>query len=179
MDRQRSGFLISEAAAAICLERRQPQPGDTLIDRFAKGADATHLTGIDPQGRTIRSCLNQITAGQPIDLIHAHATGTDLNDPIELAAIDHIAGETASQPIVYSHKAALGHSLGAAGLISVILNGMMHHHGIIPGNIHTRSPLPTQLAQISRGAVHRPIRRSIAMSAGFGGAAAAISLISA
>lgn len=179
MDQHRSGFLISEAAAAICLERAQSQPGDILINRFAMGADATHLTGIDPQGQTIRSCLNRITASQSVDLIHAHATGTDLNDPIELAAIDHIASTTASQPIVYSHKAALGHSLGAAGLVSVVLNCMMHRHGVVPGNINTQAPLATTHARISRAAVQQPIQHSIAMAAGFGGAAAAISLISA
>lgn len=179
LDQRRSGFLISEAAAAMCLERGHPQPGDILIDRFAMGADATHLTGIDPQGRTIRSCLNQVQTGQPMDLVHAHATGTQLNDPIELAAIDDLAAATARRLIVYSHKAAIGHSLGAAGLISVVLNCMMHRDGIVPGNINTHQPLTSKQTTIDRAVVRQPIRRSIAMAAGFGGAAAAISLVSA
>ena len=179
LDQRRSGFLISEAAAAMCLERGHPQPGDILIDRFAMGADATHLTGIDPQGQTIRSCLKQVQTDQPIDLVHAHATGTQLNDPIELAAIDDLAAATASRLIVYSHKAAIGHSLGAAGLISVVLNCMMHREGIVPGNINTHLPLTSRQATINRAVVRQPIRRSIAMAAGFGGAAAAISLVSA
>ena len=98
------------------------------------------------------------------------------NDPVELAAIEAtvVPGET---PSVYSHKGALGHSLGASGLVSVVLNCEAHRHGVVPPNVQTTTPLPAERVRIERGAVERPVRRSVAIAAGFGGAMAAVSLV--
>jgi 3-oxoacyl-(acyl-carrier-protein) synthase len=79
-------------------------------------------------------------------------------------------------PSIYSHKGALGHSLGAAGLISVVLNCMSHKHGLIPPNARTARPMPTEQAIFSSRVTERPIRRSIALASGFGGAGAAVAL---
>jgi 3-oxoacyl-[acyl-carrier-protein] synthase II len=185
-DERRVGFLISEAATALCLEidsDRRTGRSDAqsrraiVIDRFCMGADATHLTGSDPDGLALKYLLNRVVDSRPIDLIHAHATGTVLADPIELAAIESVVGEVEPRPIVWSHKGALGHSLGAAGLVSVVLNCMSHRTGIVPGNIQTSHPLSTKCVSISREPVHRTIRRSIAIASGFGGAIGAVSLL--
>ena len=54
-DQDRAGFLMSESAAAVCLEADEIHPsrrrGVAPVDRFALGGDATHLTGVDPQAR--------------------------------------------------------------------------------------------------------------------------------
>ena len=119
-DQDRAGFLLSESAAAICLEAQDPiTPRQSeasprilaRIDRFALGADATHLTGVDPQGATLRRLLAQVIDNRPVDLIHAHGTGTPMNDPIELAAIDDLLPPGDRPAWLYSHKGALGHSL--------------------------------------------------------------------
>src|SRR5439155_11315656 len=73
-DETRDGFLMSEAAAAVCLEaapecdvrtgavERGLSSGSSqtrvAIDRFAFGADATHLTGSDPAGRVLTHLIN-------------------------------------------------------------------------------------------------------------------------
>ena len=81
-------------------------------------------------------------------------------------------------PLVYSHKGALGHSLGAAGLVAVALSCLMHRHGIVPPNVRTTAPLPAKRLRIAPEAVRADVRRSVAVAAGFGGAVAAISLVS-
>jgi 3-oxoacyl-(acyl-carrier-protein) synthase len=120
-----------------------------------------------------------VVAARPVDLIHAHGTGTTFNDLVELSAFDELctAGD-ALPPSVYSHKGALGHSLGAAGLISVALNCMMHRSGVVLRNVQTRRPLPTRHVAIARDALERRVARSIAAAAGFGGPTAVISLVS-
>jgi 3-oxoacyl-[acyl-carrier-protein] synthase II len=181
-DVERAGFLMSEAAAAVCLEAADestltPRPY-VRVDRFAFGGDATHMTGVDPAGLTLRHLLARVVDNRPVDLIHAHGTGTSLNDPIELAAFDDIvAGDRV--PIVYSHKGALGHSLGASGLVSVALNCAMHAKGVVPPNVQTRRPLETRRVRVFADAKAQATRRSIAVAAGFGGPTAAVSLISA
>ena len=174
---------MSEAAAAICLEAAENDRGDRAIakiDRFALYGDATHMTGGDPEGRTLRRALHEVGNRRPVDLIHAHGTGTEINDPLELAAFEaECAGDDDDhRPIVFSHKGALGHSLGAAGLISAALNCLMHARGVVPPNARTQNPLPTSRLILSQQSIERPIRRSIAVASGFGGATAAVSFVS-
>jgi 3-oxoacyl-[acyl-carrier-protein] synthase II len=179
-DETRDGFLMSEAAAAVCLRASEldgdeDASGDVFVDRFALGGDATHLTGSDLDGRLLRRLIAHVAGANPIDLVHAHGTGTITNDPIELAAIDDTVRGT---PNVFSHKAALGHSLGAAGLISVVLNCIAHERCVIPPNARTDRPLRAERVEISRDSVRRQVRRSIAIAAGFGGPTAVVGLVS-
>jgi 3-oxoacyl-[acyl-carrier-protein] synthase II len=176
-DENRAGFIISEAAAAICLESvNEINRGRAInrIDRWAIGADATHLTAGDPAAKTLKRLLASFTA-TPIDLVHAHATGTTVNDSAELSAIETITGT--SHPALYSHKAALGHSLGAAGLVSVVINCLCHLHGRVPPNIRSTRPLPMKGLQFSTDPLNRPINRSLAIAAGFGGPVAVVSCL--
>jgi 3-oxoacyl-[acyl-carrier-protein] synthase II len=183
-DTERCGFLMSEAAAAVCVEaegvaNRQDDRPAVAIDRFACGAFAGHLTAIQADGSTVRHLLGRVLAGRPVDLIHAHGTGTDSNDGVELAAIEAALGPGGGAlSNLYSHKAALGHSQGAAGLISIVLNCQMHRYSQVPGNMRTTSPLPTTAVQIESETRQRPIRRSVALASGFGGVAAAVGLVS-
>ena len=188
-DVNRRGFLVSEAAAAVCLERRT---GGIQIERFAMLADATHLTRGDETGRMLRRLLSTAIGSRPLDLIHAHGTGTKANDETELTAIQSaLAADfpphpllncstapllSRQQPILYSHKGALGHTLGAAGLISVVLNCQCHTHACIPGNVRTSEPLPMPGLRFSQSILERRISRSVVIASGFGGAGAAVTL---
>ena len=177
-DSQRKGFVISEAAAAVCLESCDHPVGRPIvrIDGWAIGGDGTHLTGGDPAGMALRHLLQRV-ARPGLDLVHAHATGTIVNDPVELAAIETIAAPTGA--ILYSHKGALGHSLGAAGLLSAVLNCMSHTHGVVPPNIRSTQPLPMTNLRFSRDAVRHRIKRSMSLAAGFGGPLAVVSFVDA
>jgi 3-oxoacyl-[acyl-carrier-protein] synthase II len=174
-DQNRTGFHLSEAAAAVCLELSN-EPSPLFIDNFAVGGAGGHLTSGDPTGATLKHLLRRVLSGKPIDLIHAHGTGTLANDAMELAAIDVCLGDHPETPILYSHKAALGHSLGASGLVSIVLNCLMHQHEMVLPNINTPDPLPVQPVRINPHPLRLSIRRSIAIASGFGGSTAAVSL---
>jgi len=175
-DTNRAGFLLSESAAAVCLDAAESS--SPRIERFALGGDATHLTGVDPSGSTLRRLLKTVIDSRPVDLIHAHGTGTPMNDPIELNAIEDsiIAGDR--KTFLYSHKGALGHSLGSAGLLSVVLNHQSHRTGIIPPNAQTRNPMPTRTVILSQNAVEARVHRSLSIATGFGGPTAVVSCVS-
>jgi 3-oxoacyl-[acyl-carrier-protein] synthase II len=186
-DASRRGFLMSEAAAAVVLEASDPAGGvgaadaaAIYVDRYAFGGDATHLTGSDPDGRLLRRLLSRVIDGRPVDLVHAHGTGTEMNDAAEIAALDDCLppGVRGHRAVLYSHKAALGHSLGASGLVSVVLNCLAHREGNVPPNPQTTQPLPSRLLQIRPQAVRRGVTRSLAVAAGFGGATAVVALMS-
>ena len=167
-DVDRNGFLMSEAAAAICLERPAAALSPLLkLGRFATAADASHLTGIDRDGRILRRLVTSL-GGPPFDLVHGHGTATELNDAAELSALAAGLPNGGAGTALYSHKAALGHTLGASGLVSAVLNVLCHRWQAVPPNVNTRRPMPTRL-QVSGQADERPIRRSLACAAGFGG----------
>jgi 3-oxoacyl-[acyl-carrier-protein] synthase II len=173
-DRNRDGFVMSEAAACVLLERATPCRGNVVLGRCAVAADASHLTNVDPSGETTRWLLSRVAADSSVDLVHAHATGTGA-DEVELRAIE---ATLAGRPVVFSHKAALGHSLGAAGLCSAALSVAMHQHGVVPPNVNTVAPIEVDGARLvlSRESVRRTIQRSVCLASGFGGACAAIEL---
>jgi 3-oxoacyl-(acyl-carrier-protein) synthase len=176
-DEDRSGFLCSEAAAAVMIHRTDaPLADDVAVDRVALAGDATHLTGSDPAGTTLRRVLAHVIAGETIDLYHAHGTGTPANDAVEAAAIDAVLAAHRSTPHLYSHKGALGHTVGSAGLLAVVCNVLAHRNGCVPGNVCTDRPIPLANAVLSKDRVNRVVRRSVACAAGFGGATAAVSL---
>jgi 3-oxoacyl-(acyl-carrier-protein) synthase len=79
--------------------------------------------------------------------------------------------------LLYSHKAGLGHSLGASGLVAVVINCLCHQTGVVPGNINTRDALPTDHLRIEQGTTTRPVHRSMIHAAGFGGPTAVVSLV--
>jgi 3-oxoacyl-[acyl-carrier-protein] synthase II len=181
-DEARNGFLMSEAAAAVCLEAGgpdDPSRGYASVERFALGADAIHMTSGDPDGTVLRRLLKSVVAARPVDLIHAHGTGTTYNDPIELAAFEaECVREHSPAPVVYSHKGALGHSLGASGLVSTALSCLMHRQQLVLPNVRTSKPLATRGVQIVSSAKRQASARSLVTAAGFGGPIAVISLVS-
>ncbi len=185
-DQQRGGFVIAEAAAAVCLEGDLDEPPTAddprviaCVERFACGADATHLTSGDPDGFTLGRVLSRVIDNRPLDLIHAHGTGTLANDPIELHAIEQSllqVGGRQHSPVLYSHKGAIGHSLGAAGLVAVAINCLCHRNGVVPPNVCTaRSAAHARrvasIRQLSVPCLPQPSRRRGLRRRGGGGVA--------
>jgi 3-oxoacyl-[acyl-carrier-protein] synthase II len=179
-DQTRRGFLMSEAAAAITVEPAQNPMGNPIakLDRFALAGEAQSLTAGEPDGKTLRHLLHRVAGNQKIDLIHAHGTGTLVHDPVELGAIESITRESItgdSKPLLYSHKAALGHSLGAAGLVAVVINCLCHQSRAVPPNPRSAEPLAMKEVEFSGQSINRTIDRSIAIATGFGGPVAVVS----
>jgi 3-oxoacyl-[acyl-carrier-protein] synthase II len=172
LDHDRSGFFVGEAAAAVLLEHGELADG-IIVDGIALGSDAASITAPNPSPHSLADMIVRATGGRPVDLIHAHATGTIMNDPIELAAIDLAAGRLNCRPVVYSHKGAIGHTLGASGLVSIVLNCLMHQKGLALPNARCTRPLPAGNVRMPTQPIHCRIKRSLAISSGFGGPTAA------
>lgn len=124
-DADRQGLNLGEAAATIVFTRADSlREGDWLFERGEMDNDAFHLSTPAPSGGGARKVLEAVMKGRDaseLAFVSAHGTATMFNDQMESVAIEK-AGLSAV-PLT-ALKGWFGHTLGASGVLEVIL-GMM------------------------------------------------------
>lgn len=124
-DADRQGLNLGEAAATIVFTRADSlREGDWLLERGEMDNDAFHLSTPAPSGEGARTVLEAVMTGRDaseLAFVSAHGTATMFNDQMESVAIEK-AGLSAV-PLT-ALKGWFGHTLGASGVLEVIL-GMM------------------------------------------------------
>ena len=124
-DADRQGLNLGEAAATIVFTRADRlRDGDWLFERGEMDNDAFHLSTPAPSGEGARKVLEAVMKGRDaseLAFVSAHGTATMFNDQMESVAIEK-AG-LSSVPLT-ALKGWFGHTLGASGVLEVIL-GMM------------------------------------------------------
>ncbi|MCV7345403.1 KasA/KasB family beta-ketoacyl-ACP synthase [Mycolicibacterium rhodesiae] len=139
-DRHRDGMVLGEGAAMLLIESEEHAKarGAPILARLmgaSTNSDAYDLVEPDPTGETAAAAIAHaidLAGLQPSDIGHvnAHATGTTFGDLAEARAIRRAFG--GHMPAVYAPKAALGHSLGAAGAIEAVLTVQALRDGVVP-----------------------------------------------
>jgi 3-oxoacyl-(acyl-carrier-protein) synthase len=142
----RGGTVFGEGAAALILEsaahaaaRSAPQPYARLAGA-GWSCDAYHLTAPEPSGAQIIRAMTEAlveagTTAAELGCILPHGTGTDLNDRVESSAIGHVLGGRTGQVPLYSLKALVGHTGGAAGALAAVAAALIIRAGAVPGNV--------------------------------------------
>jgi 3-oxoacyl-(acyl-carrier-protein) synthase len=184
-DRNRSGTLFTEGAAALLLEAAATpgacsSPALAELRGWATNNNGFHLTAPAPRGAGSRLVMQEALAcggilPEAVDHINAHGTGTKPNDSTESQAILDLFGARGGKIPVTSIKGALGHMLGAAGTVEAIASVLTLRDGIIPPTTHYETPDPEcpvdVVANQSRSAA---ISCVLSNSAGIGGCNAAV-----
>jgi 3-oxoacyl-[acyl-carrier-protein] synthase II len=184
-DRDRDGFVISEGAGILVLEKWEYAKGRGAkilgeIPGFGMSSDAYHMTAPHPRGdgmeRAMRLAMKDAGLGpDEIGLVNSHGTGTGLNDRIEALAANNALGPRAQQIPVCAIKSMTGHMLGASGALEVIASVMMIRHGIAPSILNLDHPDPECRLNLVRGeAQHVKCTAILTSSFAFGGANAAL-----
>lgn len=180
IDQRRSGFVLSELAAAVVLERRPTRRPLTYLADTAVAAEAFDLVRTPERPQALRHIAGRLLA-EGVDLLHPHATGTAVNDESELqtyaGALDAASPVRVDRPDVYACKGALGHGLGTAGLVSVVLAALAARTGRRPPMPWLERPLNSPF-ELKAASPPRPIRRQAVFAAGFGGHVAGVRLVS-
>jgi 3-oxoacyl-[acyl-carrier-protein] synthase II len=179
-DRKRNGFVLSEGAGAVVLEelnhaRKRGVPILGEILGYGSSADAYRITETRPGGEggalAMAGALADAGLGpENVDYINAHGTSTKVNDRAETLAIHAVFGDRAREIPVSSNKSMLGHTIGAAGAIELVLTLMGMHRSLILPTVNYEYPDPKCDLQVV--AVH-PVQRkhyvALSNSFGFGG----------
>jgi 3-oxoacyl-[acyl-carrier-protein] synthase II len=179
--KNRQGMKLAEGYGIVVLERaddaeRRGAASLAAILGYGESADAHHLTQPHPQGdgasRAMRAALRSSEAGpRDIDLIAAHATATPDNDAGEYAALSATFGDKLADIPVVAFKSHLGHMLGGAGAVELILTAMAMRDQTIPSCANSnKNDIEFADLNLSTQNKSAAIRTSLNTSLGFGGA---------
>jgi 3-oxoacyl-[acyl-carrier-protein] synthase II len=173
-DRDRQGLVVGEGAAILVLETASlAKQRSARVYGQVMGAgltaDAYHLSAPDPHGSggltAIQQCLtrSQLRPEQ-VGFIHAHGTGTHLNDAYESALIQRCFPHF---PAVSSTKGATGHTLGASGAVGAVMCLLALHHQTVPPCVGLSQPaFPLNFVRQQRAIA---LQAALCFSFGFGG----------
>lgn len=121
-DASHNGLLLGEAAGIMLLtsEKHAIEKNWQIlaaIDGFGITTDSYHAAAPDPEGLRMAGAINNALAGViPCKLtgVIGHGTGTELNDNMEIAALNRVFPE--GIPLA-SIKGGTGHILAASGIV--------------------------------------------------------------
>ncbi|MEM9346584.1 MAG: beta-ketoacyl synthase N-terminal-like domain-containing protein [Planctomycetota bacterium] len=182
LDERRHGFMLSELGAAVLLKRIDPgesMPASSieLVDT-ATACEPYDIIRSPREMKSLSMLWRQISRGRKIDAVHPHAPGTREHDPAELGVLLQTPSSTGQHPPdLYAVKGAIGHSLGASGLASLVVAAMSLRSGRRPPMPWLSQPM--QLPDGSRLTIDPGMRpcdqdgTHAVLAAGFGGHLAA------
>lgn len=186
-DKERSGFVMGEGAAALVLEEYEhakARGANILAEVVGYGCtcDAHHITAPLSDGSGAAGAMTQALAdagvdAASVDYINAHGTSTAMNDAGETAAVKLAFGEHAKELAISSTKSMTGHLLGASGAVEATFTAMALHDGFIPATLGYQVPDEAcDLDVVPNHGREAAIRYAMSNSLGFGGHNASILL---
>lgn len=179
-DKGRDGFVMGEGSGILILEeyehavKRGARIYGELIGAGMTG-DAYHMTAPHPDGYGARKAMEFALrdaglAAERVDYINTHGTATDLGDISETRAIKAVLGQHAYRIPCNSTKSMVGHMLGAAGAIEMVITLKSIEQGIVHPTINLEEPDPEcDLDYVPGQSRKHDINYALSNSFGFGG----------
>jgi acyl transferase domain-containing protein/acyl carrier protein len=101
---------------------------------------------VDGQAQVIMAALDASGVDvETISYVEAHGSGTEIGDPIEVAALAKAYRQFTDKQgycAIGSVKTNIGHTNAAAGIAGLIKTTLSLHHQAIPGSLHFETPNP-------------------------------------
>ncbi len=183
-DATRDGTVLGEGAVFFVLEEWDSAQArganiHAELAGYACSADSGHITqpSVDGQARSMRLALADAGVnGSAVGYINAHGTGTRLNDVVESRAIQDVFGSHAQDVAVSSTKSMVGHLVGAAGALGLLMCIKAVATAKVPptANLATPDPECTLDYVPNYGRAAPGLRVAMGNAFGFGGTAASI-----
>lgn len=143
-DLRRDGILLGECSAAAVLSADRPAGGPVWRLRGGgTSCDTTHPTNPSPEkiAHTVRLALaDAALTPSRVTAVKAHGTGTRANDLAEGLGLREVFGD--QPPPFSSIKPALGHTLGACGVLETLAFAAALDQGSIPPTRNFEQPDP-------------------------------------
>jgi 3-oxoacyl-[acyl-carrier-protein] synthase II len=149
-DRRRDGFTPGEGAGVMVLERRTAAAARgarslAYIGSVAATNDAHHLAlpATDAGGLALAIKLALERSGlepRHIDHVNPHGASSEAGDRAETIALKEALGTEAHRIPISSTKSAIGHLIGAAGVVETITAVLALRQGKAPATLGLEEP---------------------------------------
>ncbi|MGW0928766.1 beta-ketoacyl-[acyl-carrier-protein] synthase family protein [Streptomyces sp. NPDC002644] len=176
-DADRDGFVLSEGAGVLVLEReeharaRRARVRARLAGQALSG-DAHHCVAPEPDGagaaRAMRAAIADAgLTPADIDHVNAHGTSTTLNDVAEHLALRSVFG---TPPPVTANKGVFGHAIAGGSAMEAAFSVLSLDQQVIPPTANLLRQDPAIDLDVVSGAPRPAALRSVlSNSVGFGG----------
>jgi 3-oxoacyl-[acyl-carrier-protein] synthase II len=184
-DLHRDGMVMADGAGILVLEEYEQAKNRGAkiyaeILGYGASCDAYHVTAPKSEGqeRSIQAAIKDANIHHDaVDYIHAHGTGTQLNDSTETQTIKNIFGKRAYEIPITAQKSMTGHAIGAAGAMQIISATLSLNEGILLPTINLNNKDPEcDLDYVPNKARNKIINTVLSNHFAFGGANAALIL---
>jgi len=177
-DRQRAGLSLGEGAAALLLTTadeagRRNWPVLAEVSNWGVSCDAGHITAPCRDASGLLRALDICTGNGRVRVgaVNAHGTGTRFNDAMEIKAFRRAWGD--SVPF-HSVKGAIGHCLGAAGVIEAAVAIKSLEAGLVPPTVGLEEPDQELSGVTGERSQQLDVPSILSCNSGFGGINAAV-----
>lgn len=176
-DQARKGVNLGEAAACIYLSKNKEKNSFQILGE-ASINDANHISGPSRTGEglvlSIESAMKEANvSSNEIDYISAHGTATLYNDEMESIAFNRLQ---MSKTPTNSLKAFYGHTLGASGLLELVISMKQAEENILLKSNNFKEVGTSVSQHILKENLQKEINVILKTSSGFGGSNAVIIL---
>lgn len=183
-DQRHDGFVAGDGAAFFVLERaaHAAARGARPLARVAGMGNTTALRGFSGcEPAAIAAAIRQALAGAAwsaadVDAVFAHGNANPRYDECEAEALCRVFSE--HRPLVTADKGGLGHTIAAAGGLSLAVALQSMRTGRIPPIVGLETPMATarRLDLVIGAPAERAPRRVLVHSAGLGGQVCVLAL---
>jgi 3-oxoacyl-[acyl-carrier-protein] synthase-1 len=175
-DAERNGVTLGEASAAVFITTQKPINNAVAIIGDGAVNDANHISGPSRTGdglhKSIESAFKEANIGKDkLDYISAHGTATLYNDEMEAIAFSRSNIDTVA---INSLKGYFGHTLGASGLLEIVIGlQSLYHNELLAskGFVSSGVSIPIPVLKENR---KKEITYFLKTASGFGGCNTAV-----
>jgi len=176
-DKNRSGLSLGEGYGYITIEKYPTSNNNSAqIIGVGSSCDAFHITAPSKDGEGLIRCIKQACNNiniKSVGGINAHGTATIYNDAMEIKAFSSIW----NNPIpIHSVKGAIGHLLGACGVVETAIAIKSLKHKLLPPTIGLEEKIDTHIEIDGQKTLPLNSPYVLTCNSGFGGINAAILL---
>lgn len=170
-DASRKGLSLGECVATVVLsgEIKDFKQTPQVFCGGASANDANHISGPSRDGEGLYRAITKalkVTNTKAVDFISAHGTATKYNDDMESIAFDRA---NLSHVPVNSFKGYYGHTLGAAGVLELILCMKSIQQGMLVRSLGFDESGTSKQINVIRENQPQDINTVLKTASGFGG----------
>ena len=177
-DKERKGISLGEACGILVMKNTPDDDFNVEVLGGASSNDANHISGPSRTGEGLFRAINKTLdrsqlSKSEIDFISAHGTATLFNDEMEAIAFNRLG---LCHIPTNSFKGYFGHTLGAAGIIEIIMCMVSMEKNVLFKSIGYSEIGTTETLNIISENRNIEVNTVLKTASGFGGGNAAVLL---